>query len=68
MVDQIFTSVTVNPAWTFPPDLTTVVQDQGDDFNAAVTNHTSISDALDKLQQQVVSDLQSQNISVEQGS
>lgn len=68
VVDQIFTSVTVNPAWTFPPDLTTVVQDQGDDFNAAVTNHTSISDALDKLQQQVVSDLQSQNISVEQGS
>src|SRR6185437_11721930 len=70
VVDQTFVQAgnNINSAWTFPPDLTVVVQKQGDDFNAAVSNHTTLSAALDTLQQQVVSDLQSQNISVEQGS
>ncbi len=65
VVDNVFINSSINPGWTWPPDLTAVNQFMGDDFNAAVTNHTSLADALDKLQGQVVNDLKSNGINVE---
>jgi multiple sugar transport system substrate-binding protein len=65
VVDNVFISATLpSAAWTWPPDLTAVNQFMGDDFNAAVTNHTPLADALTKLQGEVVQDMQSNGISV----
>jgi multiple sugar transport system substrate-binding protein len=64
VVDNIFINAGLNPGWTWPPNLTAVNQFMGDDFNAAVTNHTPLADALDKLQTQVVNDLKSNGINV----
>lgn len=65
VVDNVFINASLNPGWTWPPDLTAVNQFMGDDFNAAVTNHTPLTGALDKLQGQVVNDLKSNGINVE---
>ncbi|MGH2514951.1 MAG: extracellular solute-binding protein, partial [Ktedonobacterales bacterium] len=65
VVDQIFVNETVQPGWLFPPDLTSVTNLQGDDFGAAVANHTSLSDALSNLQGQIISDLTGNGISAE---
>lgn len=64
VVDNVFINAGLNPGWTWPPNLTAVNQFMGDDFNAAVTNHTPLADALDKLQTQVVNDLKSNGINV----
>jgi multiple sugar transport system substrate-binding protein len=68
VVDQIFTNEQIQPGWLFPPDLTTVTNLQGDDVNSAIANKTSLSAALDHLQTQIVTDLQSNGISVEASS
>ncbi|HLY30554.1 MAG TPA: sugar ABC transporter substrate-binding protein [Ktedonobacterales bacterium] len=65
VIDTIFANANVPNTWTWPPNLTDVNQFMGDDFNAAIANHTSLSAALDKLQTQVIQDLQSKNINVE---
>jgi multiple sugar transport system substrate-binding protein len=64
VVDSVFISGTLNPGWTWPPNLTAVNQFMGDDFNAAITNKTGLAAALDKLQGQVVQDLKDQHINV----
>jgi len=64
VVDNVFINAGLNSGWTWPPNLTAVNQFMGDDFNAAVTNHTPLADALDKLQTQVVNDLKSNGINV----
>jgi multiple sugar transport system substrate-binding protein len=64
VVDNVFINATLNPGWTWPPNLTAVNQFMGDDFNAAVTNHTPLVAALDKLQGEVVQDLRSNGINV----
>src|SRR5579871_207834 len=63
-VDQVFTQAQIGP-WQWPPDLTTVYNDMGNDFNSAVSNKTSFDAALDQLQTQVVNDLKSSGINVE---
>ena len=67
VVDNVFINAALpsNP-WTWPPNLTAVNQFMGDDFNASITNHTGLPAALDKLQQQVVQDMQQNGINVEQ--
>ncbi len=50
VVDNVFINGTLNPGWTWPPNLTAVNQFMGDDFNAAITNKTGLAAALDKLQ------------------
>ena len=67
VVDTTFINDNVPTTWTWPPDLTAVNQFQGDDVNSAIANHTTIAAALDKLQTQVVQDLQNSGISVESG-
>jgi multiple sugar transport system substrate-binding protein len=67
VVDTTFEQVTIPTTWTWPPNLTTVNQLQGDDMNTAVTNKTSIVDVLAQLQTQVVNDLKSNGISVVSG-
>jgi multiple sugar transport system substrate-binding protein len=65
VVDSVFNNTTLPTVpWTWPPTLTAVNQFMGDDFNAAVTNHTPLTAALDKLQGEVVGDMQSQHINV----
>jgi multiple sugar transport system substrate-binding protein len=64
VVDDVFMNGTLNPGWTWPPNLTAVNQFMGDDFNAAITNKTGLAAALDKLQGQVVQDLKDQHINV----
>jgi multiple sugar transport system substrate-binding protein len=64
VVDDVFINGTLNPGWTWPPNLTAVNQFMGDDFNAAITNKTGLAAALDKLQGQVVQDLKDQHINV----
>ena len=64
VVDDVFINGTLNPGWTWPPNLTAVNQFMGDDFNAAITNKTGLAAALDKLQDQVVKDLKDQHINV----
>jgi multiple sugar transport system substrate-binding protein len=68
VVDQVFVNEQVQSGWLFPPDLTSVTNLQGDDFSAAVANHTSLSAALDQLQSQILSDLQGNGINAESGS
>ncbi len=65
--DTTFINDNVPTTWTWPPDLTAVNQFQGDDVNSAIANNTTIAAALDKLQTQVVQDLQNSGISVESG-
>jgi multiple sugar transport system substrate-binding protein len=65
VVDQVFTNETVQPGWLFPPDLTSVTNLQGDNFSKAVANHTSLSDALNNLQSQIISDLTGNGINAE---
>lgn len=65
VVDQIFTAENVQPGWLFPPNLTSVTNLQGDDFSAAIANHTSLSAALDQLQNQILSDLTGNGINAE---
>jgi multiple sugar transport system substrate-binding protein len=64
VVDDVFINGTLNPGWTWPPNLTAVNQFMGDDFSAAITNKTGLAAALDKLQGQVVQDLKDQHINV----
>ncbi|HEV2235731.1 MAG TPA: sugar ABC transporter substrate-binding protein, partial [Ktedonobacterales bacterium] len=64
VVDQLFTHETVQPSWLFPPDLTAVTNLQGDGFDAAIANHTSLVDALNHLQTQIVNDLKGNGINV----
>jgi len=64
VVDTVFISSSLNPGWTWPPNLTAVNQFMGDDFNGAITNHTPLTAALDKLQSQVIQDLQTNGINV----
>lgn len=66
VIDTIFAQATVPTGWTWPPDLTTVNKDEGDDFNSAISNKTTIAAALDQLQTQVIQDLKSSGINVEQ--
>jgi multiple sugar transport system substrate-binding protein len=68
VVDQVFTAEQVQPGWLFPPDLTSVTNLQGDDFSAAIANHTTLSAALDQLQSQIISDLTGNGINAESGS
>ncbi len=65
VVDQVFVKETVQSGWLFPPDLTSVTNLQGDDFSTAVTSHTSLSAALDQLQNQVLNDLKGNGINAE---
>ncbi len=65
VIDTIFANANVPATWTWPPDLTTVNKDMGDDVNSAVANKTPLSGALDQLQQQVIQDLHNNNINVE---
>ena len=68
VVDTTFEQAQIPTTWTWPPNLTTVNQLQGDDMNTAVTNKTSIVAVLDQLQTQVVNDLKSNGINVVAGS
>lgn len=61
----MFINETIQPGWSFPPDLTSVTNLQGDDINSAIANKTSLSAALDHLQSQVVNDLTGNGITVE---
>lgn len=65
VVDQIFVKETVQSGWLFPPDLTSVTNLQGDDFSSAVSGHSSLTDALNSLQGQIISDLTGNGISAE---
>jgi multiple sugar transport system substrate-binding protein len=64
VVDQVFTHENVQPNWLFPPNLTAVTNLQGDNFDAAIANHTSLVDALNHLQTQIVNDLKGNGINV----
>jgi multiple sugar transport system substrate-binding protein len=68
VVDQTFVNETVQPGWLFPPDLTSVTNLQGDDFSTAITNHTSLSAALDQLQNQIIQDMTGNGINAESGT
>jgi multiple sugar transport system substrate-binding protein len=68
VVDQVFVGEQIQSGWLFPPDLTSVTNLQGDDFSNAVANHTSLSAALDQLQNQILSDLQGNGITAESGT
>jgi multiple sugar transport system substrate-binding protein len=65
VVDNVFINETIQPGWLFPPDLTTLDNLQGDDFNTAIAGHASFSDVLDHLQTQIVTDLQTSGVNVE---
>ncbi|MEO7001065.1 MAG: sugar ABC transporter substrate-binding protein [Ktedonobacterales bacterium] len=64
VIDKVFADDTIQSGWTFPPNLTNVNQFMGDDVNAAIANKTPLSAALDKLQGQVVADMQASGINV----
>lgn len=68
VVDQTFVNEQVQSGWLFPPDLTSVTNLQGDDFSTAVTNHTSLSAALDQLQNQIIQDMTGNGINAESGT
>lgn len=65
VVDQIFVKEDVQSGWFFPPDLTSVTNLQGDDFGAAIANHTTLNAALTSLQGQIMSDLTGNGINAE---
>jgi multiple sugar transport system substrate-binding protein len=65
VVDSVFTAEDIQPGWLFPPNLTSVTNLQGDDFTAALANHTSLSAALDQLQSQIISDMTGNGITAE---
>jgi hypothetical protein len=65
VVDQIFVNEDVQSGWFFPPDLTSVTNLQGDDFGAAIANHTTLNAALTSLQGQIMSDLTGNGINAE---
>jgi multiple sugar transport system substrate-binding protein len=69
VVDSIFTdsSYSFDPNFRFPPNLTTLNADWGNDVSAAITAHQSLTTALDKLQTEVVNDLKGQGINVVSG-
>jgi len=65
VIDKVFADAQIQSGWTWPPNLTNVNQFMGDDVNAAIANKTPLSAALDKLQGQIVSDMQSSGVNVE---
>lgn len=65
VVDQVFTQETVQPGWLFPPDLASVTNLQGDDFNSVVAKQSTMSAELDHLQTQVANDLTGSGVTVE---
>jgi multiple sugar transport system substrate-binding protein len=65
VVDQTFINETIQPGWLFPPDLTTLDNLQGDDFNIAISSHAPFGPVLDHLQSQIVTDLQTSGVNVE---
>jgi multiple sugar transport system substrate-binding protein len=67
VVDQVFVKETVQSGWLFPPDLTSVTNLQGDGFSKAIANHTSLTDALNNLQGQIINDLTGNGITAEAG-
>ncbi len=62
IVDNTFTNVTIPSGWQFPPDLDSVTNFQGNDFNTAITNHLTLVSMLPDIQDQIITDLQSLGI------
>ncbi len=68
IVDKTFASVNIPSGWAFPPDLDAVTNFEGNDFNTAITNNLTLVSQLPNIQNQVITDLQSQGITAKAGN